>query len=133
MNQTLIELDDACDVASMVLRFEMIALQEVGHLPSFYRCVGCGDELPAEGRIAFGQLAGGVLCGECRAGQRQVVSVSSGVIRAFRCFADPSDSWRRMELDRGLRGELRGVLNRYLANLLGKQPRMHRYLGVFAE
>lgn len=132
-NQTLIELDDACDVATTVLRFEMIALHEVGHLPSFDRCVGCGDELPEEGRIAFGQLAGGVLCRECRSGHRQVVSVSAGVMQAFRCFADPSDSWRRMELNRGLRGELRGVLNHYVANLLGRKPRMHRYLGVLAE
>ncbi|MBC8351492.1 MAG: DNA repair protein RecO [Planctomycetes bacterium] len=137
-NQTLTELDDACDddacdVARTILRFEMIALRELGHLPSFDRCVGCGGELPAEGRIAFGQLAGGVLCRECRAGQRQVVSVSSGVIRAFREFADPSESWRRTELDRGLRGELRGVLNHYLTNMLGKKLRMHRYLGVLAE
>jgi len=131
-NQTLIDLDDACDLARVVLRFEMIALREAGHLPSFDRCAACGGETLTKGRIAFGQLAGGVLCGECRAGQRQVVSVSPGVIRAFRCFADPNDSWRRMELDRGLRGELRGVLNRYLTNLLGKKPRMHRYLGVFA-
>ncbi|MDA1054273.1 MAG: DNA repair protein RecO [Planctomycetota bacterium] len=132
-NQTLIDLDDACDVGRAVLRFEMIALQELGHLPSFDRCVACGNELPEEGRMAFGQLAGGVLCRQCRGGQRQVVSVSAGVIRAFRCFADPNDSWRRMELDRGLRGELRGVLNHYLANLLGRKPRMHRYLGVLAE
>jgi hypothetical protein len=89
--------------------------------------------LPEEGRIAFGQLAGGVLCRECRSGHRQVVSVSAGVLQAFRCFADPSDSWRRMELNRGLRGELRGVLNHYVANLLGRKPRMHRYLGVLAE
>lgn len=132
-NQTLIELDEACDVGTTVLRFEMVALRELGHLPSFDRCVGCGDGIPVEGRVAFGQLAGGVLCPQCRTGQRQVVSVSAGVIRAFRGFADPIDSWRRMELDRGLRGELRGVLNNYLANLLGRKPRMHRYLGVLAE
>jgi DNA repair protein RecO (recombination protein O) len=132
-NQILTELNDACDPARVVLRFEMIALHEAGHLPTFDRCAGCGEELKLEGRIAFGQLAGGVLCGSCRMGQRQVVSVSAGVIRAFQCFSDPSDSWRRMELDRSLRGELRGVLNRYFTNLLGKKPRMHRYLRVLAE
>jgi DNA repair protein RecO (recombination protein O) len=132
-DQTLSELDQACDVGTTILRFEMVTLRELGHLPSFDCCVGCGDPLPLEGRIAFGQLAGGVLCGQCRAGQRQVVSVRAGVIQAFRCFADPNEDWRRMELDRGLRGELRGVLNHYLANLLGRKPRMHRYLRVLAE
>ncbi|MCA9121948.1 MAG: DNA repair protein RecO [Planctomycetaceae bacterium] len=132
-NQTLFELDGGCDLATTILRFELVALQELGHLPSLSRCVGCGTEVPVGGRIAFGQLAGGVLCRECRVGQRQVVSVSAGVIDVLRRFADPTDAWRRTEVDRGLRGELRGVLNRYLANLLGRKPRMHRYLGVLAE
>lgn len=131
-NQTLIELDAAGNAAAVILRFEMLALRELGHLPSLDRCAGCGIKIADDRRIAFGQLAGGVLCAECRVGQRQVVSVSTAVIHAFQCFADPNDSWRRMELDRGLRGELRGVLNRYLANLLGKQPRMHRYLGLLS-
>ncbi len=132
-NQTLIDLDGDCDPARSILRFEMIALRELGHLPSFEQCVGCGETLVLEGRVAFGLLAGGVLCEQCRRGQRQVVSVNSKVIEAFQCFADPNDSHERKELDRGLRGELRGVLNRYLANLLGKQPRMHRYLGMLSN
>lgn len=131
--QTLMELDDAADVAPTILRFEMQALRELGHVPSLDRCVGCGNVVPIVARVPFGQLAGGVLCGSCRPGQRQVVSVSAGVMKALQRFADPSDQWRRTELDRGLRGELRGVLNHYLANLLGHRPRMHRYLGMLGR
>lgn len=131
--QTIAELDDSAEVAPTILRFEMIALHELGHLPSLEQCVGCGGVVNAEGRIPFGQLAGGVLCSECRVGHRQVVSVSAGVIEALRVFSDPSDAWRRTEVDKHLRGELRGVLNRYVANLLGHQPRMHRYLGVLGR
>jgi DNA repair protein RecO (recombination protein O) len=132
-NQTIQELDDSADVAPTVLRFEMLALRELGHLPSLDQCVGCGKEITGAGRTAFGQLAGGVLCAACRPGQRQVVSVSAAVIDSLKQFADPSDQWRRTELDRRLRGELRGVLNQYLANLLGHRPRMHRYLGVLRK
>jgi DNA repair protein RecO (recombination protein O) len=131
--QTICDLDDSAEVAPTILRFEMTALHELGHLPSLHQCVGCGDEVQPPGRIAFGQLAGGVLCGKCRSGHRQVVSVSAGVIKALQVFSDPSDAWRRTELDKSLRGELRGVLNRYLANLLGRQPRMHRYPGVLGR
>jgi hypothetical protein len=43
-------------------------------------------------------------------------------------LADPRRNWRRMEIDSRGRGELRGLLNHYLINLLGKKPRMHAYL-----
>jgi len=132
-NQTICELDDSADVAPTILRFEMTALHELGHLPSLDQCVGCGGEVAETGRIAFGQLAGGVLCGTCRSGHRKVVSVSAGVIKVLQIFSDPSDAWRRTEVDKPLRGELRGVLNHYLANLLGRKPRMHRYLGVLGR
>ena len=132
-NQTISELDDSAEIVPTILRFEMTALHELGHLPSLDQCAGCGEAVLDAARIPFGLLAGGVLCGQCRAGHRQVVSVSSGVIKVLQVFSDPSDAWRRTEVEKGLRGELRGVLNRYFANLLGRQPRMHRYLGVLGR
>ena len=36
-----------------------------------------------------------------------------------------------MEIDRRVLGELRGVLNHYLVNLLGRKPRMHEHLHEF--
>jgi hypothetical protein len=34
-----------------------------------------------------------------------------------------------MEINSRTLGEIRGVLNQYLTNLLGRKPRMHAYLG----
>ena len=34
-----------------------------------------------------------------------------------------------MEIDSRSLGELRGLMNHYLMNLLGRKPRMHEYLG----
>jgi DNA repair protein RecO (recombination protein O) len=71
-----------------------------------------------------------VLCQECKAGQRNVVGISAGVLRAMILLADgTNDAWRRLELDSRTRGELRAVLNHYLTHLLGHKPRMHEYLG----
>jgi hypothetical protein len=39
-------------------------------------------------------------------------------------------AWRHMEIDPRTLGELRGVMNHYLVNLLGQKPRMHKYLGA---
>ena len=47
-------------------------------------------------------------------------------------LADPhGQAWRRIEIDSRMLGELRGVLNHYLINLLGRKPRMYEYLHEF--
>ena len=67
------------------------------------------------GRIAFGGIHGGVLCRDCRRGKSHVVSVSAGVLRTMAQLADlESQTWRRMEIDARMLGELRGVLNHYI-------------------
>jgi len=132
--QTLCELAGGQPVASLVLRFELVALGMLGHLPSLDVCVECGEPVEIRSRVAFGQLNGGVMCGQCRAGKRQVVSVSAEVIKTLQRFAKPqSDDWRRKEPDRRLRGELRAVLNHYLNHLVGHKLRLHDYLGTFVS
>ncbi|MBI3461839.1 MAG: DNA repair protein RecO [Planctomycetes bacterium] len=129
--ETLRALSTEGSVAALVLRFEMTALRVLGHLPSLSGCAECGARVEPAGRVAFGQLAGGVLCANCRPGKRHVVSVSAGVVRALARFAEPdSEAWRRIELDRRTKGELRGVLNHYLSHLLGRRPKLHNYLGT---
>ena len=117
-------------VAGNVLRFELSTLRLLGHLPSLDACAECGTAIEAQGRIAFGQLSGGVLCARCRPGKKQVVSMSRAALRMLQAYASPSPQIE--ELDRGVLGEVRGVLNQYLSHLLGHRPRMHGYLGILA-
>jgi recombinational DNA repair protein (RecF pathway) len=84
------------------------------------------------GRVALGGIHGGVLCRECRQGKSQVVSVSAGVLRTMAQLADmETQTWRRMEINARMLGELRGVLNHYMSHLLGRKPRMYDYLREF--
>ena len=132
-DESLLGLSAGEPVANRVLRFELGALRVLGHLPSLDICVDCGQEMTLAGRLSFGQLDGGVLCSRCRVGKRQVASVTAGVLRAMAGLADlESQAWRRMEIDPRGRGELRGLMNHYLYNLLGRKPRMHRYLGLLS-
>src|SRR4051794_21816309 len=55
-------------VSTLVLRFELAALAILGHLPSLDTCVECGSTVAPTGRVAFGMLAGGVLCPNCKSG-----------------------------------------------------------------
>lgn len=131
-DRTLLRLDAEADVAESLLQFELQALRLLGHLPSLENCVGCGEAVAATaGRIAFGFVAGGVLCPACRQGQRHVASVSGEAVRMLRQIA--TAGWQGRERSsqpggRPVQGELRALMNQYVCTLLGKRPRLHAYL-----
>jgi DNA repair protein RecO (recombination protein O) len=130
---TLAALSAGEPVFHWVTRFELGTLRLLGHAPSLDACVECGAVVPMSGRVAFGHMHGGVLCSRCRSGKTQVASLSAGTLRTMGLLADADNrSWLRMEINARSRGELRGALNHYLYNLLGRKPRMHQYLGVLA-
>ena len=133
-DKTLAALAAGEPVARCVIRFELGLLRILGHIPALETCAECGAPVSASGRIAFGQLDGGVLCNRCRAGKKQVAMVSAGALKTMAQLADPdTQTWQRMEINSRILGELRGVLNHYLMNLLGHKPRMHEYLGVLGK
>ncbi len=133
-DQTLEALAAGDAVVRRVMRFELCALRLLGHQPSLDTCVQCGAAVQPVGRLAFGLLDGGVLCGACRKGKKHVVSLSAGAVRSMIELADPgSQLWQRLEIDPRNLGEIRGVMNQYVAHLLGRKPRMHDYLGLLAH
>jgi DNA repair protein RecO (recombination protein O) len=133
-DETLAALSAGEPVAKRIARFELGALRLLGHMPSLDACVECGTPVAPAGRVAFGQLDGGVLCPACRGGKKEVVIVSAGVLRAMAQLADPDGrAWQRLEIDGRSLGEMRGLLNRYFSHLLGRKPRMHEYLGVLGN
>jgi DNA repair protein RecO (recombination protein O) len=133
-DQTLAALAAGEPVAKQIVRFELGALRLLGHTPSLEGCVECGVPVMPAGRVAFGLLDGGVLCPKCRAGKKQVVQVSPGVLRAMAQLANPDGvAWRPVEISPSSLGEMRGLLNRYFAHLLGRKPKMHEYLRMLTN
>ena len=131
-DETLAALAAGEVVHRRLARFELGALRFLGHSPALDQCAECGTKIDMAGRVAFGGIHGGALCRECRQGKSNVVSVSAGVLRTMAQLADlEAQAWRRMEIDARMLGELRGVLNHYIANLLGRKPRMYDYLHEF--
>ncbi len=129
-DQTLLALAEGQSVLRWLMRFELGALRLLGSMPSLDACVECGVPVAAAGRVAFGQLDGGVLCPKCRPGKKHVAMISAGAMRAMGQLASPDRSaWQRLELDPRTLGELRAVLNHYFAHLLGKKPKLHAFLG----
>jgi DNA repair protein RecO (recombination protein O) len=129
-DDTLLALDRAGPVAETVLQFEVATLRLLGHWPALDACVLCGTPASAgQDRVLFGQLAGGLLCPRCRQGQRQVVSVSREGHETLRQLAGADSGECVGQIEPRVRGELRGLLNHYVANLLGHPPRLQAYLG----
>jgi DNA repair protein RecO (recombination protein O) len=131
-DQTLLALDQEAPVPETILRFELAALQLVGHMPALDDCVACGQRVAATGRVPFGMTAGGVLCAECRPGKRGVVSVSAPLIAAL-IQASAVDAMQSLALDPALRGELRAVMGNYFAHLVGHPLRLSEHLGTGAK
>jgi DNA repair protein RecO (recombination protein O) len=126
-----VALDENRDPAATVMRFELGALRELGHLPALDQCTNCGAPVAAEGRVAFGLIGGGVLCLQCKPGKRQVASVTASAIAAMRRLADAENMDAALPaLEKPLAGEIRGLMNRYICNLLGHQPKTQRLVSA---
>ena len=133
-DETLEALAAGEPVPRRVVRWELGMLRLLGHMPSLDACAECAAPIPNGGRIAFGQLDGGVLCSRCRVGKTHVASVSAGTLRTMAQLASlEGRAWQRIEIDPRTLGEMRGLLNQYLTHLLGRKPRMHKYLGVLSS
>lgn len=133
-DETLVALTTGEPVAKWIVRFELGTLRLLGQMPMLDTCVECGVPVAMAGRVAFGQLDGGVLCPACRGGKAHVVLVSAGALRVMAQLANTdNNAWRRLEIDARSLGELRGLLNRYFTHLLGRKPRMLEYLGLLGN
>jgi recombinational DNA repair protein (RecF pathway) len=111
-----------------VVRAELVMLRLAGHAPALLRCAACRTPLPAEGRVAFGLLDGGNLCGRCRRGRRSVISVSQAARGALAALADPRRDPGDVVLPDAIGGEVRAVMNAYLSHLLERTPTAGRWL-----
>ena len=111
-------------VRAAATRFELAALHLTGHSPALGRCAECRRPVDGPARIAFGMLDGGVLCGACRRGKRAVVSISAACAAALRGLTRRDADAAAAAVPEAVAGEVRAVMNTYLAHLLGRRPRV---------
>ena len=127
--ETLVGLDTDGLVPELLLRFELSTLRILGHLPILDRCAGCGREKTlVDRRVNFGMNAGGVLCDTCRQGKTAVVNLSAEGWQKLVQLADTENETIGLTKTHKLYGELRQVMNKYINHLLGRRPRLQKYL-----
>ena len=113
-----------------IMRFELALLRELGLMPSLETCVHCGMppvSAQANQSVAFGLATGGVICAECRPGQPHVATLSGQTLELLRALTQRGNAWRSIGAPRD-ENMAREVVASIICHLLGRRPRMHRYL-----
>jgi DNA repair protein RecO (recombination protein O) len=113
-------------VGPRLARFELVLLRELGYSPLLDVCAACHAPI-AGSAAAFSAAAGGVVCANCAARQRDRRPLSPACHEALRRLSAAEDAWRQ-PFSAALRAELRQVLGGYVTYLLGRRPRLLPYL-----
>ncbi len=67
-------------LAAVFQAFAIKAVSFLGHRPELYVCVECGRSAPAEGRLGFSPLLGGLVCGDCGGQVQDGLDLSPAVL-----------------------------------------------------
>jgi DNA repair protein RecO (recombination protein O) len=112
-----------------ILRFELATLREIGLLPMFDRCVGCGRTAQGDGPWSFSMSQGGLVCQDCSKESVSGTPISAGTVAVLRRLSDESDAVvERLHVAAGQLREARQVVTSAVSHALGRPPKMLRYI-----
>jgi DNA repair protein RecO (recombination protein O) len=110
-------------------RFELVLLREIGQLPAFDACVACDEPVGPGRQFTFKVSQGGLICAACLIEDAPRYWIQPGTAAVLRALAQESDAdWQNVAITAGQLRELRVVLNSTIAYILGRRPKMLRYL-----
>ena len=113
---------------SAVLRFELMLLQEIGHLPALEACLVCDRPVEIGMTYAFRAVQGGLVCLECLR-QEPARNIHAGTIVIMsRFLSDNERDWRQLAVTSEQFQEARSIVNASIAALMGKRPKMLGFL-----
>ncbi|MEX0716257.1 MAG: DNA repair protein RecO [Planctomycetaceae bacterium] len=112
-----------------ILRFELAVLREIGQLPALDACLVCGRSPEKGGTFAHWVSHGGLICRECSRDEYDSQRIAAGTVAALRRFSSEDESLAdRMTVSAGQLEEMRRFTLAAISHVLGRRPKMHRYL-----
>lgn len=112
-----------------VTRFELVLLREIGQLPDFEHCAGCGVALEEGQSFGFWGSQGGLICPQCQHEGYSQLQVNGGTAAILRVMAGEGDQvWRRLQWSPQQEKEIRKVTTSAISHVLGHQPKLLSYL-----
>lgn len=133
LKATLVQIESTDDLSQILLCFELRLLKLLGHAPTMESCATCGQglgQIDAPGpRVPFAPIAGGVICERCRPSSRGIVLLKQQSCDWIRQLLASDGMEGKFEaIPSGSLGELRGLMNQYMAHLCGGPLRLTEYL-----
>jgi DNA repair protein RecO (recombination protein O) len=128
--RTLQRLETESPPDVTILRFELILLQQLGHLPAFDECVACRSPIsPQSAPLSFWVSQGGLLCANCQQKEFAKTSIHPGTLAVLRRLAQLDDPLAdRVAVSAEQQRELRTIVTAVISHLFGRRPKMARYL-----
>jgi DNA repair protein RecO (recombination protein O) len=112
-----------------VLRFELIVLREIGHLPAFDVCMACSQPVQRDGSYVFWVSQGGLICRNCQKEGYSQHFIQAGTIAVLQRLSEISDvSGQRMIISAQQFKEMRRIVTACFSHLLGHRPKLLRYI-----
>lgn len=123
------EFQQSEQVRRGILRFELVLLREIGQLPDFGNCAGCGAALTEGRTFGFWVSQGGLVCPECQREGYSQLAIHAGTAAALRLLAGEGDqAWRRLTLSLQQYKEMQQVTTAAVSHALGRRPKLLPYL-----
>jgi DNA repair protein RecO (recombination protein O) len=111
-----------------LLRFELTVLREIGQLPAFDHCVACNLPVAPESSYALWLSQGGIVCRNCQNKDSQPNRIPAGTVAVLRRLSQPETDLSRLSATDLQQKQMRQVVNSAVTHILGRRPKMIRYL-----
>jgi len=126
---TLAALTTAAAMKLAVLRFELVVLREIGQLPDFEVCAGCGVMLTEGKRFGFWVSQSGLICPSCQQEGHTQIEVHAGTAAILRKLSEESNEmWPRLQLTPQQYKESKQVTLAAITHILGRRPKTLQFL-----
>lgn len=120
---------ELADYRLSLLRFELVMLREMGHLPALDECIHCGEPLTSHGPFSFWVAQGGLLCANCQKQEFSQHQLQAGAVALMRHLASEENiSLSNITAAPRQLQEIRHTLTAAISAILGHRPKTLRFL-----
>lgn len=127
MMDFLSSMQTESDATKLVHIFQIKILLFSGFRPHLDSCMECGKKI--KGKAKFSAMMGGLICPDCRSGDKELLPISSGTVASIlHIEKSPWPQALRLGLSAPIKKELKHILNNFLVFHLEKHLKSSKYL-----
>ncbi len=117
------------DYRLIVLRFELVLLREIGHLPTLDHCMECGESTESHTHYSYAVSHGGLICPACQSQEYTQQSIQAGSVALMKHLAiDSNTHAEHVSASPKQVQEVRHTVTSSISAILGYRPKTLRFL-----